>query len=179
MTLRAGGNLLLATTTGLSAMPGNGLVYAKADGLYTRNIAGVEMRVDDKELDTGWIAPTLQNDWVAYGSGYGPPLYRKRRGIVYCKGLVKNGTPLLGTIFTLPVGFRPTHHLMFVTIVNQHLVNTASANGPSAHVHSAPSPQYGAANRMDVANTGSVNVGGGDGSNGYVSLDGIVFPAEA
>lgn len=59
-----------------------------------------------------WITATLQNLWVAYGLGYATPSYFKDPfGIVFVRGMVKNGTIVAGTpVFTLPVGYRPPEH---------------------------------------------------------------------
>jgi hypothetical protein len=65
--------------------------------------------------DTGWIevgitpgAPAFQNGWTHYDQR--TARFRKINGIVYLGGIVKSGT--VGpnfSIFTLPVGFRPTN----------------------------------------------------------------------
>ncbi|KKK52619.1 hypothetical protein LCGC14_3103070, partial [marine sediment metagenome] len=57
--------------------------------------------------DSGqWIAPTLLNSWVNYAATYDTTGYMKDGfGFVHLKGLVKSG--VAGTIFTLPVGYRP------------------------------------------------------------------------
>jgi hypothetical protein len=55
--------------------------------------------------DTGWQAPTLGGGWVANGVGtQAPPGYRIRGGVLYLRGTISGGA--LGTIFTLPVGYR-------------------------------------------------------------------------
>jgi len=59
-------------------------------------------------IQDDWVAPTLLNSWVNYGSGSNPAGYFKdKQGIVHLRGLVANGVGT--TIFTLPVGFRPTY----------------------------------------------------------------------
>lgn len=66
-----------------------------------------------------FIAPTLLNSWVDYGLGYQGASYVLHGGIVYVRGLVKNGTVGVGTpIFTLPVGYRPPADLIFATVAN-------------------------------------------------------------
>ncbi len=56
-----------------------------------------------------WTAPTLQNSWVDFGSGFAPAgYYKDPDGRVYLRGLVKDGTDN-ATIFTLPEGFRPAY----------------------------------------------------------------------
>lgn len=66
--------------------------------------------------DTGWIEASLQNSWVQYDAGtHIRARYRKKAGIVYVQGLVKNGTITTGTvIFTLPAEHRPAGYLVSV-----------------------------------------------------------------
>lgn len=67
--------------------------------------------------DTGWINATLLNSWVAFGSGFSTPGYRRLNGMVYLRGVVKDGVLTQGTsIFTLPAGFRPSATLRFATV---------------------------------------------------------------
>lgn len=100
----------------------------------------------------GAIRPTLQNSWVDYlpTSSSQAEYYKSSEGMVYLQGLIKSGTTTAGTtIFTLPTGYRPIIDRFFVVACN--------------------------------TGTGIVTVGpNGDvkiqaGSNGYLSLDGIVF----
>lgn len=70
--------------------------------------------------DSGWIAPTLLNSWVNYGAPFDPIGYRKIGGIVFMRGLAKNGTAP-GTIFVLPVGYRTAAQLIVAVVTN---VNT-------------------------------------------------------
>jgi len=99
-----------------------------------------------------WITPTFENSWANYSTDYNyAGYYRDGDGIVRLRGLVKNGTTS-ATIFTLPVGFRPTKQELFVAI--------SSATNVS---------------RVDVKPTGEVHHNGG--SNGWFSLDGITFKA--
>lgn len=112
---------------------------------------------EDKKLtadDTGWLTPTFQNAWVNFGSGWGVAAYRKRRGIVYLRGLVKTGT--LAAIFTLPDGFQPNEQRIFTGFAGTGVA------------------------RIDVTSAGLVSVigYGYGGSNSFVSLAGIAFLAE-
>lgn len=104
--------------------------------------------------DSLWLAPTFQNSWVNYGAGWGVAGYRKRRNIVFLRGLVKSGS--VAAIFTLPVGFQPNDQRIFTTCANA-----------------------GAA-RIDVTAAGLVSVigYGYGGTNAFVSLAGIAFLAE-
>lgn len=69
------------------------------------------------ELDptVGWTDFTLINGWVNYDAvNWEAAQYTKRAGIVYTKGLIKNGTATAGTVITtLPVGYRPSADLIF------------------------------------------------------------------
>lgn len=104
-----------------------------------------------------WVAPTLQNSWVNYGSGFGDAGYRMRPGgIVELRGLVTGGTyGAAGTTqaFTLPEGYRPSQRMFF------GIHNTGNAMG-----------------RIDIFDTnGRVQPSYGA---GYAVLDGITFLAE-
>lgn len=56
-----------------------------------------------------WTTAILGNSWAEYSTSWGPPAYLKdSSGTVFIRGLVKSGT-IGATIFTLPVGYRPTH----------------------------------------------------------------------
>lgn len=110
-----------------------------------------------------WNTPTLLNGWQSYNAKNGvsvfdDPGYRiDGNGVVWLKGLLAHATTTtVGTLFTLPVGYRP---------VRQHIYAVA-ANGGS----------YTA--RVDVAANGSVALNGyGTGANaGYVDLGVISFP---
>lgn len=104
--------------------------------------------------DTGWIALPLSNSWVSYDNTYGPPQYRKKAGVVYVQGLIKNGT-LSATMATLPAGFRP------------------AATPPTLlfTVQGAAGLQ-----RIDVQQDGRIT--GAPGNAGWTSLAGIIFPAD-
>jgi hypothetical protein len=104
--------------------------------------------------NTGWITPTLDNGWVAYGAGFEGPQYCRINGIVYLQGMVKNGTSAT-QIFALPVGFR-------VAGDRRAFAVATDATGVG---------------RVDVYSSGSV--AHAVGLTGYVSLSGIHFPAEA
>lgn len=71
--------------------------------------------------DTGWIAPTLINNWANYGGSWVGARYRRKNGIVYLQGLIKNGTSGVDA-FILPAGFRPP--------VGTILMNTSVSGEP-------------------------------------------------
>ena len=66
------------------------------------------VETDRDPAATPWIAPTFQNSWTNYGTGFNLAGYRKIGDIVYLRGLVKGGASG-ATIFTLPAGFRPAY----------------------------------------------------------------------
>jgi hypothetical protein len=118
-------------------------------------IKAAETRLDELEEDSGWVAPTLLNGWVNYDAIYGPTGYRRKNGVVYLRGLVKDGT-LSTAIFTLPVGFRPVSPpiRLFATLADD-LVNRIDVDGTTGSVVCAP----------------------GDAT--WTSLNGVTFIAEA
>jgi hypothetical protein len=63
----------------------------------------------------GWHAITLANGWVNYGGGEVTAQYRLVPSPANCVeviGLIKSGTTADATVIgTLPVGYRPTHHI--------------------------------------------------------------------
>lgn len=63
--------------------------------------------------DSGWITPTMANWWVVYSASRATPQYRRIWDVVHIKGMIKNGTA--GTIFTLPVWYRPAKYRMIDT----------------------------------------------------------------
>jgi len=99
-----------------------------------------------------WIAvTTFTNSWLNFASGN--PIasyYKDSLGIVHLQGVIKSGTS--GTsAFTLPAGYRP--------LLNQILTSTAN----------------GAFGTLEVGPDGTVKP---NGSNVYISLNGITFKAE-
>lgn len=65
----------------------------------------------------GWVAPTLLNSWVNYGSSNVDAAYRKVNDQVQIRGVVKNGVTTSGTsILTLPAGYRPLQQIVVPTI---------------------------------------------------------------
>ena len=59
-----------------------------------------------------WIAPTLLNGWINYGSGLAPAGYRKIRDIVYLRGMIKSGT-VGASAFALPAAYQPPQAIQF------------------------------------------------------------------
>lgn len=99
-------------------------------------------------VPTEWTAPTFQNSWTNYGSGFRDAAYRKVGDRVELRGLVKNGT-MSTAMFTLPEGHRPTGVEIF---------STAAAD---------------AFGEVRIYNDGQVQFV--IGSNTWVTLDGLSF----
>lgn len=99
-----------------------------------------------------WIAPTLAGTWVNFGGGMSPAGYRLRGDTVEVRGNVKSGS---GTIFTLPMGYRPAAGSA------RYIVPA----GPGAAI-------------VDVRWDGPVNLVSylASGTSAHVALDGISFP---
>lgn len=110
-------------------------------------------RIGVLEADSGWLTPTFTNSWVNYDpTTWTVAQYRKKSGVVYLEGLIKNGTVGLSA-FTLPAGYRPLKNLIFAVIDG---LNTGQ--------------------RLDVNSNGTVVPDSGN--NGYFSLN-CCFIAEA
>lgn len=129
--------------------------YQQTARVLNENSTDVESRLTAMETDSGWIAPTLLNSWVNYGSGLANAGYRKIGNLVRLRGIVKDGTGAVA-IFTLPSGYRPT----------VQVISAAVAFDGAVHV----------AGRVDVETDGDVilyNPAGGAGD--WVSLDNVSF----
>lgn len=61
-----------------------------------------------------WIAPTLLNGWVNFGSGFNPAGYRKIGDVVSLRGLLTTGSTSV-PMFNLPAGYRPAYTQIFTT----------------------------------------------------------------
>ena len=64
--------------------------------------------------DSGWITPTLNSGYTGYSSPYGTIKYRKIGNIVNIQGITNEGT--VGTVFTLPTGFRPDRRVLIAAL---------------------------------------------------------------
>lgn len=102
-----------------------------------------------------FVAPTLLNSWVNYGSGYSTAgYYKDKESVVHLKGFITGGTTTTNTsLFFIPVGYRPAETRVFTV---------ASGNGT-----------FG---RVDVTPLGEIRFISGLNTN--LSLDGISFRAE-
>jgi len=74
--------------------------------------------------DSGWQNAVLLNGIENYSGSYGDAKYRKKDGIVFIQGLVRNGTPTGSQteIFTLPIGYRPDKILILNTLVSGNTI---------------------------------------------------------
>lgn len=129
-----------------------------AGNWYPRVLQPVSNALTQRLGDQNWIAPTLGNSWVNAGAPNANAGYRIRDGVVWLRGVIKNGTQGLdvaaGIAFTLPTGYLTTNQLMFL----------CSAGGGFA--------------RVDIFPSGAVYIAayGNSGGNTAVSLDGVCFP---
>lgn len=126
---------------------------------------------DGREQDY-WRAATLVNSWENYGGIYAPTGYKREDGKVQLRGLVRLGT-IASPIFNLPAGFRPEYDSIFTGITSA--ITSGAASTGTAHTHSIPI--LGA--RIDITSGGDVRVANSLASNGYISLEGIIFEAAA
>lgn len=101
-----------------------------------------------------WVAPSLTNSWVWFGSvSYEPAYSKDEQGLVRLRGMVKNGSAIPTSVFTLPAGYRPTSEVRFAVASN------------------------GAFGLVRIGTDGTVNADVG--STTSLSLEGVSFFAEA
>lgn len=119
--------------------------------------------------DTGWAALTFQNDWFNYSASWAQGEYRRLRGVVYLKGLIRRTAsvpPSTGDVLAvLPPGFRPAETNLF-SVADQYAI----ASGVWNH-----------AQRIDILSDGTIRpqyINDRDGDC-WVSLSNIRYPAEA
>jgi hypothetical protein len=115
----------------------------------TLHVAGNITLSGEVKGGEGWTTVgSLSNGWIPYSVSTPPVRYLKDKlGYVHLQGGIKNGA--CGTVFTLPVGYRPAYNLYFPNIVN------GGGNGytliTSAGVVS-----------VELCNSGFTDVGGGE-----------------
>lgn len=81
--------------------------------------------------------PAFENAWANYDiTAFMPAgFWLDAQGIVHLRGLIKNGAPVISTIFTLPAGYRPSNRLVFVAdLSGAHGRVDVLANGQVAQV---------------------------------------------
>lgn len=78
----------------------------------------VERAISDLWLPLVWTPVTFLGAWVNFGGAFTGAAYTKdTSNRVHVRGMVKNGA--LGTsVFTLPVGYRPSGTLVFAQMAN-------------------------------------------------------------
>ena len=79
-------------------------------------VNSTQLDLKANKAQEAWIAPTLLNGWVNYGSVYETAgFYKDDMGRVHLKGFIKDGATTAGlNIFVLPVGYRPSAVQWFV-----------------------------------------------------------------
>jgi hypothetical protein len=108
-----------------------------------------------------WQTPSLSAGVANLGSGFALGRYRKVLNTVKLRGTLSfaSGAPVGYTLFTLPVGFRP------------------SVTSPAGHVLYPVAASIGYA-RIDVLSTGAVTLQSAIASGGFVALDSIEFDVD-
>lgn len=108
-----------------------------------------------------WQTPTLAGGVTNLGSGFALARYRKALNTVKCRGTLSfaSGASAGVTLFTLPVGFRP------------------SATSPAGHLIFPCSSGIGFA-RVDVMSTGAVVLQSAFAAGGFMALDAIEFDVD-
>ena len=146
-------NPVLITDNGTNSIVVSGWSNGTPDATSTFVIVG-------SSTSTASDIILLQNSWISYDPSentFSSPRYRKMPdGTVRLKGLIYNGTTGSNpTLFTLPVGFRPTKQCIFITKC---------------------SPDDTGHTRIDVAVNGNVSLASYSGTpSSWTSLDGISF----
>lgn len=75
----------------------------------------LQSRLQNKISDTGWQSPVYEDGWEAYNSQPTNVFafrYRRIGNTVFYNGLVKGNLATGNTIFTLPVGYRPSRRFL-------------------------------------------------------------------
>lgn len=100
--------------TSMSGVADGDRVYLVSHGVTVRYSQAVGGWVNYKN---DWIIPSIASGWKAYGAAnYDVVAYIKKQGVVWIKGIVSATSGSVGsTIFTLPVGYRPSKTKIFVT----------------------------------------------------------------
>jgi hypothetical protein len=150
-----GSGFVACTSTTRPGFASEGCTIYETDTLrYYVYVSSVWTLVGNTGTDTAWTAPTLVSGWVNFGAPWETAGYMRRGGVVYLRGLIRNGTVTTGTtIFTLPAGFRTNSDTHF----------DVSTNG----LHG----------ELNVFADGRVTTNVGI-STSWVSLRGVIFPAD-
>lgn len=103
--------------------------------------------------DSGWIdATSFVLGWENYGGTYRTVGWRKIGNRVWLKGLIRGPGNVKGSMFTLPVGFRPPAALIFGCPVNS-VTDTFAATGDNPATFNTGTP-----NNATTAHTHPVNI---------------------
>lgn len=94
--------------------------YSSAGGIWYRYFYnGVWSTWRTGERDTGWIDLPLSSGW-SFQYDTDKPQYRRLGNVVYLRGLVNATSAAVGTLATLPAGFRPIgYYVRFPCTLNQ------------------------------------------------------------
>jgi hypothetical protein len=109
-----------------------------------------------------WTPLVLQNGWVNYGAPYATARYWKSAdGVVYLQGLIKSGAVANQTVIaTVPAGYRPSAGLRWLSYCDT--MQTGSGQKPGT---------------VEMNAAGQLMAGVAL-SNGWASLDHVIYPAE-
>lgn len=158
-----------ATNGNLNLLAEDGMVFridenrsaSGGEAFYFRNGSNTDLLIIGERgsiYTVGWTDASFGTGWSNYGSGYHNVGYKKVGDLVFLRGLANSGANAwssYGTIFTLPVGFRPAARLIFGTTCNSN-----------------------AFCRWDITSSGTVQWDSGGAGSGWVSLEGIVFSVD-
>ncbi|MBE9217559.1 hypothetical protein [Dolichospermum flos-aquae] len=134
----------------IALMPGAGNVGIGTITPTTKLEVNGNLKVTGNITTESWQTPSLLNGWRNYDNVYNPPGYFKDSfGIVHLRGLVTNGA---GTIFTLPLGYRPAFRELQAVVTWNNTIG-----------------------RLDIQTNGEVLMNMGN--NAWFSLDGVTFRA--
>ena len=87
--------------------------------------------------DSGWITPTLNTGYANYAAAeYTPIQYRKIGNVVNIRGLL--ATSPHGTVFTLPVDYRPPIRLICPAIGNNTIGRLDIKNDGGVVIQNSP-----------------------------------------
>ena len=127
-----------------------------------------QTNVTPSDTDPEWNYPTLLNGWVTYSGNWGVPAYRKVNGVVYMRGLMKDG--LINTdLFVLPAGYRPEITMLFIT---GGFTGATGAQGNPVRI------DVGSDGVVHLEAVYGITVTTWPGTGEWVSLANISFPAE-
>lgn len=102
------GGTIICTSSTRPASPFAGMEIYETDTFRKWIYAAGQWRQSFGPAD--WVAPTLANTWVNYGSTAQTARYGKVNGTVYIEGAIKDGSAS-SVAFTLPAGYRPAADL--------------------------------------------------------------------